>query len=321
VAQRLYKIVHEEFVMAKNLEGQKFNYLTVIKSDFFTHKGFHFYKWICRCDCGKEISIFQGELLLKNRLACSRKCVKVLENFAKNKVGQKCGKFYCKEFIQFKNYYHDSIYRFQCFCGKEFVSTWKSTIRKLSCGCIKMLNKQSSILHMHLLNSKFGKLQPLKCFIKNNETYVLCRCDCGNTKTIRGMHLKNSTRSCGCLAKENMYKIGKINGPEKGCYNHSLTEKDRLEQKHRYRTLNPELEQWKNFFRKKYDYTCQICKIKTKKIQVHHFSSWSTDIENRFNLENGTTICKSCHIAFHKKYGKGNNNKKQFYEFQKLYPL
>lgn len=37
--------------------------------------------------------------------------------------------------------------------------------------------------------------------------YWICRCDCGNIKSILGQHLKSKhTQSCGCLQKERTFE-------------------------------------------------------------------------------------------------------------------
>ena len=50
---------------------------------------------------------------------------------------------------------------------------------------------------------RFGRLTVIK---RNGKKYGgsawLCKCDCGNEKTIALQHLKNGTKSCGCLTKE-----------------------------------------------------------------------------------------------------------------------
>ena len=53
-------------------------------------------------------------------------------------------------------------------------------------------------------DSYFGKLHVISHRIrKNNQTYYLCECECGNQKEIRVDHLKRGEiRSCGCLQKE-----------------------------------------------------------------------------------------------------------------------
>ena len=51
------------------------------------------------------------------------------------------------------------------------------------------------------LNTKYGKLQPLKIHSKdrNGHNRLLCKCDCGETCTVLGTHLvKGAITSCGC---------------------------------------------------------------------------------------------------------------------------
>lgn len=44
--------------------------------------------------------------------------------------------------------------------------------------------------------ARFGRLT----ILERQATYVLCRCDCGNQTTVRGLNLKYGfTQSCGCL--------------------------------------------------------------------------------------------------------------------------
>lgn len=58
-------------------------------------------------------------------------------------------------------------------------------------------------------DSYFGRLHVISHRIrKNNQTYYLCECECGNQKEIRIDHLKSGAiQSCGCLQKETMRKI------------------------------------------------------------------------------------------------------------------
>ena len=69
-----------------------------------------------------------------------------------------------------------------------------------------------------LLNRKFGKLtvvDRLGAIGNTNLVYWLCRCDCGNTKSIAGISLKTGkTKSCGCikfskngLSKTELYSV------------------------------------------------------------------------------------------------------------------
>ena len=56
-----------------------------------------------------------------------------------------------------------------------------------------------------LTNKKVGRLSVLNQHgAQGKQLTWLCRCDCGNTVVVRGDHLREgTTRSCGCLGKEN----------------------------------------------------------------------------------------------------------------------
>lgn len=58
---------------------------------------------------------------------------------------------------------------------------------------------------LNLVGKRFGKLEVLKR-VENTKiklTYWLCKCDCGNTKVVRGSHLTaGKIKSCGCLSAE-----------------------------------------------------------------------------------------------------------------------
>lgn len=64
--------------------------------------------------------------------------------------------------------------------------------------------------------------------------------------------------------------------------------------------------------------TCQIChKNHTETtIVAHHLNSWSEFVEQRYDIENGITLCKGCHKEFHSKYGIKHNTVSQFIEFK-----
>jgi 5-methylcytosine-specific restriction endonuclease McrA len=64
------------------------------------------------------------------------------------------------------------------------------------------------------------------------------------------------------------------------------------------------------------DYTCQHCKAKGTHLHAHHLNGFDLFPEQRFELTNLVTLCKSCHNEFHSKFGKGKNTEEQFLQFQ-----
>ena len=55
---------------------------------------------------------------------------------------------------------------------------------------------------LDLTGQRFGMLVVMEPAGRDNSGHIkwLCKCDCGNTKEIRGSHLKDgNTRSCGCI--------------------------------------------------------------------------------------------------------------------------
>jgi hypothetical protein len=62
-------------------------------------------------------------------------------------------------------------------------------------------------------------------------------------------------------------------------------------------------------------YTCQISNVKGCNLEAHHIQNFSSHPELRFAIDNGITLSKEVHLAFHNKYGKKNNTKDQLTEF------
>ena len=102
------------------------------------------------------------------------------------------------------------VWECKCDCGNTvFVHSGNLNRGKTtSCGCAwkEYIAKE---LVKDLTGQRFGRLTVIKAEEerKNGQVVWECKCDCGNTVSVRGGHLRNGhTISCGCLTKECMPK-------------------------------------------------------------------------------------------------------------------
>lgn len=95
---------------------------------------------------------------------------------------------------------------------------------------------------------------------------------------------------------------------------------------HRIERATADYIHWREGVYAKDLYTCQCCGDKNKagsgkcvKLNAHHIYNWKDYPEKRYDLNNGITLCESCHQAFHSKYGKKNNTQEQLTDFLNYY--
>lgn len=91
-------------------------------------------------------------------------------------------------------------------------------------------------------------------------------------------------------------------------YNPNLTDEERQARD----MQNGEIRKWRNKVYKRDGYTCQICQQKGGKLNAHHIYSWDKYKDKRFDIDNGITLCESCHRKFHRLYGYGGNTDMEF---------
>jgi 5-methylcytosine-specific restriction endonuclease McrA len=63
---------------------------------------------------------------------------------------------------------------------------------------------------------------------------------------------------------------------------------------------------WRKTIFERDNFTCQICKIKGKFLHGHHIVGVYERFDLIYEVDNGITLCKDCHIDFHNKYGRKN---------------
>jgi|SRR5690606_6599565 len=84
------------------------------------------------------------------------------------------------------------------------------------------------------------------------------------------------------------------------------------------RENDQEFIRWAREVKARDQYTCQLCDRHGVPLHSHHINSWDAYIDQRYDIDNGITLCTRCHDLFHKTYGFGNNNEQQFEEFTLL---
>lgn len=126
---------------------------------------------------------------------------------------------------------------------------------------------------------------------------------CGNTlSTYKGSNKSNTgiCRSCYRGDKCHLWKP-------------SITMEDR--ERDRVRFYNPLHAEWRKKVFKRDGYDCQKCGQHGQKLCAHHIESYSKNKEKRYDINNGVTLCRSCHVVFHNKYGWFDSNRKDLNEF------
>jgi hypothetical protein len=102
-------------------------------------------------------------------------------------------------------------------------------------------------------------------------------------------------------------------GSQNKRYNHSLTDEDRLTNRDTADNIH-----WRITVFKKDNFKCIICKDKKgNNLQAHHLNSYTTYPLQRFDVNNGVTLCKICHKSFHKSFGYINTNENLFKQYLK----
>jgi len=298
----------------KSIIGKKFGKLTVLEFLYTIQPTEEDKKqdsyWLCKCDCGKEKIARRKSLVRPNKGTKSCGCLlKKPKNrpcsMYEDLTGKKFNKLTVVKRLG-KNKKNNYIWECLCDCGKTVIcitSKLKFGSTK-SCGCIKKTCRT-----INLIGQKFGSFTVLKRVYTKTKKCDLgkwqCKCDCGNIKEILTRELKNKKINY-CQKCRNYY------GENNGNWNPNITNEERFS----IRRLDPKVKIWKKKIYKRDNWKCQITGRKGK-ICAHHLESWNSNKKLRYRISNGITILISLHKAFHKKYGYGNNTRKQFKEFIK----
>lgn len=177
----------------------------------------------------------------------------------------------------------------RCKCGHEQrvrLSDLKSGQTK---ACYKCYNKRR---YQDIVGKKFHFLTVLRPIHSGRYGHKWeCKCDCGMIKIVGKKDLvSGSTKSCGCWRQKQMMN-------NMLSYNPNLTEEER-------RIRRTRSSKWSTEIKKRDRYSCQKCGFHAKKnLVAHHIKAYWKYPDVRWDLDNGITLCKSCHKMFHKTFG------------------
>lgn len=176
-------------------------------------------------------------------------------------------------------------------CKKERALAF-SDVKKAGHTFCKGCNKRKRSCDW-MIGNKFGRLtvnsyaEPRKYKGGGFQTMFSCTCECGAQVVVYASHIKSGhTTSCGCSRAEML--IGETN-PN---YNPNIPLQERNGKR------GYAITRWATQVKRRDDFTCQVCGSKQKLI-AHHLNSYKSDKENRYNVENGITLCRECHTDFH----------------------
>ena len=193
------------------------------------------------------------------------------------KICEKCGKEFEKSIFCSRKKWAE-----RKFCSRSCANSVNSTGRKFPKGRIPW-NK--------------GKKLP-KYTGKNNKRYsrveLICK-QCGKKFTVK-KYRENDAQFCS-----------------RKCHYKNI-DKNKTDINHRARR-GKEAKMWRELIFERDNWTCQKCFKMGKNLNAHHIENFATNLNDRFNIDNGITLCRKCHYKFHSKYGFRNNNNNQITKF------
>lgn len=223
------------------------------------------------------------------------KCGKELEinNFHKDKYSKDGHRNICKECVK-ENNKNKRLTKTCIFCGKEYKTNFSPQ---------KYCSQECKAEHQKTILCGDGNpawnSQEVKCEYCGK---LLQRCSSRMKST------QHHFCSQECKAEWQHENLCGENNP---FYDSSISKEDRENGR-----LIDGYNYWRYEVYKRDKFTCQCCgDNKGGNLVAHHLNGYNWDKEHRIDVNNGVTLCKSCHKDFHDLYGYGDNTKEQYIEF------
>lgn len=200
------------------------------------------------------------------------------------------------------------------YCGTEkeirystFISNYFLNVEGkyacLKCSGIKRNTLSYEFIKNMVENLEKGYKLISKSYKRNNQKLKI-QCNKGHIYETTYNSIKQGCKCPICI------KVDGWEGKNNPRYNSELTNEERIHNRDTLRNVT-----WRKEVYKRDDYTCQCCGKRGYKLNAHHLNGYRWCKSERFDIDNGITLCEKCHKLFHKEYGYGNNTKEQFNEW------
>lgn len=140
-------------------------------------------------------------------------------------------------------------------------------------------------------------------FVRRRKETVFCSQKCRAEKFEKDHYKKTTCKICNKSFSQKTYRVNTTCSKECNILSkrkeNSPTWKGGIKEE-RDRRKSLEMVMWRKKVFERDKYTCQICKKKGDYLEPHHILFYSNFPKLRSILENGITLCKSCHIDVHK---------------------
>lgn len=199
---------------------------------------------------------------------------------------------------------------FICSCGRTGkISYDKFSRGQLCAGCRGERISKSSRYTIEQVRSLFRKegCTLLSDSYINSKQRLRYICECGEESIISLSKLLMGQRCFKCRNK----KISdSLTGPNNPQYKYDKTDEERIRER-KY----PEYLEWRKKVFERDKYTCQCCGEIGGKLNAHHIESFSRRADLRTVLENGVTLCFTCHKEYHTNFCWNDADAESFHEF------
>lgn len=260
----------------------------------------------CNCiQCETIVERYPSQIL--STVYCSRKC---RSDFHKEHHTELFNCHYCgkQKRIRKANFNYNG----NNFCTRACKDKWQSIGLKGDANPFYNKSHSSETKLKVSITKKAAGLRGEKAH--NYNTHPVECSECGMT-TFKIQYLIDRSEHLFCSVEcHGKWKSKNLTGENNPSWNPNLTYEERLQQR-KY----PEYYSFISGVMKRDNYTCDICGEYSKwgtGLNAHHLNSYDWDIENRTNIDNGITLCKTCHTDFHSIFGYGKNTKEQYTQYK-----